>query len=85
MNAFLVIASGPADDIPLHLCGTWDDAVAFVGGLHKEDIQAEAGDVMGVTISEVVNVRIIPFRDGAPLPAKSAEGYLPANHKWHPG
>ena len=67
MTGFLVLARCIADDVPVGLFATVDEAECAAKAVTLDQVQRVAGDSFKMDVSEVLNVTVVEMR-GADLP-----------------
>ena len=63
---YLVIGRCGMDDVPLRLCSPRRAARVYALTVSEDQITDAGMEVMGVGLSMVCNVSILPFRNGKP-------------------
>jgi hypothetical protein len=67
LSGFLVVALCSMDDVPLFLCGSYEEATAFARGVKEGDSERAVAHVFGREATEFYGVEVVEFRDGRSL------------------
>jgi len=66
MEAYLVVGRTCSDDVPLSLWATEQEAEAAARRTDRRAVEIAAGETLGVDISRVIEIGVVPFRCGLP-------------------